>query len=146
MKSALKNPSRSEKRLGWHIIRKNGHFRGTYSDHRVAQVGVPMEAGGWNKAHYSKPSLCHFGMHAAKSIESCMWKDQSNMTVCLVLVEGQVTDKDGSDSSKNKIAGLRRTILFTANWDWCKTLKNNNGWTWNDLEKHLLGRFGLEKL
>jgi hypothetical protein len=148
VKTALKNPTRKQKRLGWHLIKKNGHFRGNYSDHRVAQVGVPMEAGGFNKAHYSKPSVCHFGMHAAPSIQNVMWKDSPDMTLCLVLVEGDITDDGGDHGSGDicKISGQKRTILFTADWSWCKTLMEKNDWNYPQLERHLLNRFGLEKL
>jgi hypothetical protein len=77
-----------------------------------------------------------------------MWKDSPNMTLCLVLVEGDIVTDASENSGKNvrKFAGMKRTILFTADWDWCETLRRRNGWGYEQLERHLLRRFGLSSV
>jgi hypothetical protein len=147
--------TKTERQLGWHLAPKDGRIGRRFNDGRQIYIGQPLTAlkhtsFGIGGASPTKPKLCKFGMHASKSLDelpSMIWNRTG--TLCLVLVEGDITDKAAgylptSRSSRHKICGLRRTVLFTADWNTVLRMKENKNLTWSQVEHRLLRRFGLE--
>lgn len=133
-----------ERRLGWHIVGRDGVIGRSYGDGRHVTVGAKLDAGGIHERLELKPLVCKYGMHASPSLEgvSECWYRGRRAVLCLVLLEGDITRRDREgDYSAHKMAGRSQTVLFTYDWGSVLRLKKKRNWNWYQTEQHILGKF-----